>query len=188
MASKGWKTLGITSAAAGDGKTLTAVNLAVSIAMDMNQTVLLVDADLRRPGVHKCFGFNPQYGLSDYLKDTCLLDMCLVNPGVERLVILPQARSVAESSEVLAMPRTRALTAELKNRYPDRMVLYDLPPLLVSDDALVLLPSLDASLLVVQEGKNEENEIERALELLSGQNWLGSVLNRCERGEGSSYY
>jgi capsular exopolysaccharide synthesis family protein len=187
MAAECWTTLAITSPSAGDGKTLTAVNLAVCIAQDMNQTVLLVDADFRRPGVHRYFGLKPKMGLSDYLCDDCTLEECFVNPGVERLVVLPQSASLLNSSEILAMPKTRGLFRELKARYPDRIVIYDLPPLLSSDDALVILPNLDASLLVVQEGKTQEHEVQRALDLLRGHNWLGTVLNKSDHGEGYYY-
>ena len=187
MASEGWTTLGITSPAAGDGKTLTAVNLAICIAQDMNQTVLLVDADFRRPRIHTYFGLSPGVGLSDYLVGDCGLEDCFINPGIERLVILPQAASLLNSSEILAMPKTKGLFRELKARYPDRFVLYDLPPVLSSDDTIVILPNLDASLLVVQEGKSHENEVERALDLMRDHNLLGSVLNRSEHGEGYYY-
>lgn len=187
MSAEGWTTLGITSPAAGDGKTLTAINLAVSIAQDINQTVLLVDADFRRPRVHTYFGINPEVGLSDYLVGDCSLEDCFINPGIERLVILPQAASLLNSSEILAMPKTKGLFRELKARYPDRFVLYDLPPVLSSDDAIVILPNLDASLLVVQEGKSHENEVERALDLIRDHNLLGSVLNKSEHGEGYYY-
>jgi capsular exopolysaccharide synthesis family protein len=184
MLEEGWSALGMTSAVAGDGKTLMAANLAVSIALDMNQSVLLVDLDLKRPAIHEAFGLNPKRGLSDYLVNECELEECLIDPGIERLVILPQAGSLNNSSEILAMPKTRQLMAALRGRNQDRLVIYDMPPLLYSDDALVVLPGLDASVLVVQEGKTEETDIERALDLLGGHNWMGTVLNRCRRGAG----
>jgi capsular exopolysaccharide synthesis family protein len=187
MGAEGLTTLGITSPASGEGKTLTAVNLAVSIAQDINQTVLLVDTDFRRPAVHAYFGLRPERGLSDYLIGACALEECFINPGVERLVILPQSDSLLNSSEVLGMPKTKDLFRELRARYPDRVVIYDLPPLLSSDDALVILPNIEASLLVVQDGRSQESEIARALDLLRDHNWLGTVLNRSERGEGHYY-
>lgn len=187
MLDEGWTSLGITSAAAGDGKTLTAANLAVSVAMDMNQTVLLVDLDLRRPSVHKVFGLEPDKGLSDYLTGRCNLESCLVTPGIDRLALLPQVASLYNSSEVLSMPKTRSLMRELKGRGRDHLVIYDMPPLLASDDALVILPNLDATILVVQEGKSEEWEIEAGLDLLNGRNWLGSVLTCAREGEAGFY-
>ena len=187
MVDEGWTSLGITSAAAGDGKTLTAANLAVSVAMDMNQTVLLVDLDLRRPCVHKVFGIDPDKGLSDYLTGRCKLETCLVTPGIDRLALLPQVASIYNSSEVLSMPKTKSLMRELKGRGRDHLVIYDMPPLLASDDALVILPNVDATILVVQEGKSEESEIEAGLDLLRGSNWLGSVLTNAREGETGFY-
>ncbi len=187
MFAEGWSSLGITSAAAGDGKTLTAANLAVAVAMDMNQTVLLVDLDLRRPSVHKVFGFEPELGLSDFLTGRCNLDECVVTPGIDRLALLPQVASLYNSSEVLSMPKTRSLMRELKGLGRDHLVIYDMPPLLASDDALVILPNVDATILVVQEGKSEESEIEAGLDLLKGRNWLGSVLTNAREGENGVY-
>lgn len=184
MLREDWWALGITSAVGGDGKSLTAANLAVSIAMDMNQTVLLVDLDLRGPSLHKAFGLEPRVGLSDYLTDRCELEECLIDPGIERLTILPQAATLEHSSEILALPKGRELMRTLRQNHQNLLVIYDMPPLLCSDDALVILPGLDASILVVQEGKSEETDIDRALDLLRGQNWLGTVLNKSARGFG----
>jgi capsular exopolysaccharide synthesis family protein len=187
MAEEGWTSVGITSAVAGDGKTLTAANLAVSVALDMNHTVLLVDLDLRRPCLHKAFGVEPDRGLSDFLTGRCDLTDCVVTPGIDRLALLPQVTSLHNSSEVLSMRKTGALMRELKNLGRDQLVIYDMPPLLASDDALVILPHIDATVLVVQEGKSEESEIEAGLDLLKGRNWLGSVLTKAREGEAGFY-
>lgn len=188
LSSEGYRTVGITSAASGDGKTLVAANLAISMAMDINQTVLLVDLDLRRARIGNYFDLTIDCGLSDYLTEQCELEQCLVNPGVERLVVLPERGSIRNSSEILASPRMKELAKELKTRYADRIVIYDLPPLLASDDALVMMPNLDATVLVVQEGKTSKTEVENALALLDGEKFLGTVLNKSERREQSYYY
>ena len=85
----GYSTLAITSANRGDGKSLTSANLAISLAMHVDRTVLLVDLDLRRPSLHKYFGVEPEAGLTDYLLNDAPLKSCLINPGIERLVLLP---------------------------------------------------------------------------------------------------
>ena len=177
LADGGGTTLGICSPNPGDGKTLMAANLAVSMAMDANHTVLLADLDLRRPSLAECFGLTMQEGLSDYLFDGAPLSDCLVNPGIDRLVLLPAGRALSNSSEALSSPQMVNLARELKARYPDRFVIYDLPPLLSSDDALVFLPQVDATLLIVREGKTNAGEVQRAIELLDQRNLLGTVLN-----------
>lgn len=188
LSSEGFRTIGVTSAASGDGKTLVAANLAISMAMDINQTVLLVDLDLRRARLGDYFDLKFDRGLSDYLTEQCELEECLINPGVDRLVLLPERGSITNSSEILATPRMRDLAQELKNRYSDRIIIYDLPPLLASDDALVMAPYVDATILVVQEGKTTKNEVESALALLDDSNFIGTVLNKGEREMHSYYY
>lgn len=173
-------TLGITSAGADEGKTLTAVNLAVAISTDSNQTVLLVDVDLRDPGVAQCLGFQPSKGLTDYLAGQATVAECLINPGLERLTVLPSTSPVGNSAELLSSPQMAQLARELKNRYPDRLIIYDLPPLLVSGDALGFLPNVEATLLVVREGKAKISEVERAARLLSERCLIGTVLNAAE--------
>jgi Mrp family chromosome partitioning ATPase len=170
-------TLGITSAGPGEGKTLTAVNLAISIAMDVNQTVMLVDADLRDPGVASCLGFAPELGLDDYLAGRASIADCLVNPGIERLSILPTRGRAGNSAELLASPQMAQLARELKGRYPDRLILYDLPPLLTSGDTLGFLSSVEATLLVVREGVARAADLKRAAALLAEHNLVGTVLN-----------
>jgi protein-tyrosine kinase len=180
LASSGQRTLAVTSPNADEGKTFTAVNLAASLAMIPAQTVLLVDLDLRRPGVHRCFGIAPNLGLSDYLMRDVTLADCLINPGIERLVILPVGTALGASSEILSTAKMQRLTKELRDRYPDRMVVYDLPPLLASDDALVFLQHAEACLLVVEQGVTQVSDIERSLELLQGTRLIGTVLNKAQ--------
>ena len=94
-----------------------AANLAVGISQEVNQTVLLLDLDLRRPKIAKYFGLNPEFGVRDYLIDDVPLSKIFVNPGMERLVLLPGKGSVADSSELLTTPKALALVDEIKNRY-----------------------------------------------------------------------
>jgi len=102
MRQNNWKTIGITSAGKNDGKTLTAVNLGISIAMKQNVTVVVVDADLRNPSIHEVLGFKPQVGIGDYLTSNMSIDDVLVNPGIDRLAIIPGNNRTQASSELLS--------------------------------------------------------------------------------------
>jgi len=174
-----WNTLAVTSPNIAAGKTLTAINLAVSIAMEVTKTVLLIDADLRRPSVHRFFGLNPKKGLSDYLIEGGDIQELLIHPNVGRIVILPGGQPLQNSSEMLGSPRMAHLVEEVKERYPERVVVFDLPPVLAVDDALAFSPYVDACLLVVEEGRTQQDELTGAAELLQGTtNIVGTVLNK----------
>jgi capsular exopolysaccharide synthesis family protein len=178
MHEKGWRSLAITSAGPNEGKTLTAVNLALSLAMDVNHTVMLVDLDLRRPSVHRLFGYEPKVGVADYLFSDIPLSSVLFTPSVERLVVLPGGTKLDNSSEMLSMPRTREMVEDITKYYPERIVLFDLPPILMVDDALAFAPFVDAFMLVVEEGETAKPALKQATELLKNTNLLGTVLNK----------
>jgi protein-tyrosine kinase len=181
---KGWNVLGVTSPTPHAGKTLTAVNLSLALAMDLAHTVLLVDADMRRPGVHQAFGMESCPGLTEYLFDEIPLEQLLVHPGIGRFVFLPGGRPITNSSEALASPRMGALVEELKHRYPARLLVFDLPPLLSRADVLGFVPHIDALLLVVEEGRTGSSDVARAMTALKGSvPVLGGVLNMSGRGE-----
>jgi len=178
LADGGWSTLAVCSARQGEGKTVTAINLAISLAQDVNQTVLLVDLDLRDPAVASTFGIVPEYGLDDYLRGRAELSQCLINPSHERLVLLPMRAPMDKSSEVLGSPAMARLANEMKNRYPDRIVIYDMPPALETDDCLAFMPNVDATLFVVAEGESSASDIKRSLTLLKHCHVIGTVLNK----------
>ena len=178
----GWNVVGVTSPGYGEGKTLTAVNLAVSLAMETTQTVLLVDSDLSDPTVHQVFGLKNCLGLADYLLDDQPVEDLLVHPGIGRFVLLPGGRALSNSTEILTSPKMVALVEELKHRYPSRIVVFDLPPLLHTADVLAFSPYTDALLMVVEEGKTTGEEVQRALTLVKGSRpVLGTVLNKAGR-------
>ncbi len=180
LSANGWNALAITSPGPGQGKSLTAVNLAISLAREVHYTVLLVDLDLKKPALHRMFGLRPEAGIGDYLLRGTPLSEILVNPSIERLVLLPGREPVADSSEMLSSPRMVQLVEELKTRYPSRIVLFDLPPLLATDDALAFSPYVDAALLVVEEGRTLKEEVEQSVELLKQTRLLGTVLNKSD--------
>lgn len=179
---KGWNVLGVSSPTAHEGKTLTAVNLSLALAMDLAHTVLLVDADMHRPSVHRLFGMDQAQGLTEYLFDQAPLAQLLVHPGVGRLVFLPGGRSIKNSAEALASPRMASLAQELKHRYPSRFIVLDLPPILSRADVLGFSPHLDALLLVVEESRTSSDEVEQALAAIAGSvPILGGILNKSGR-------
>jgi MinD-like ATPase involved in chromosome partitioning or flagellar assembly len=155
------------------------VNLAVSLASDRLHTVLLVDFDFRRPALASRFGLAPEFGVDDVLSGHAALEDCLYHPeGFERLVILPARATLANSSEILAGPRGREVVAELRARYPERIIMFDLPPVLVADDALSFIPLVECGLVVAAEGRTRRNDLVRTIELLSKLPLVGTVLNR----------
>jgi protein-tyrosine kinase len=185
---RGARVIGIASPADGDGKTLTAVNLALALAAEPNQTILLADLDLRRPSVGKLLGIPESRGIESVLRGEIGIDEALWRPeGRERLAILPTAPIEGPSSELLAGERARGLIQELRSRYPDRLVLLDLPPVLLTDDVLTLAPLLEGVLLVVSERRTRREDLARAQELLADVPQLGSVLNRTRESERRAY-
>lgn len=187
MRENDWSLLAVTGPTAGIGKSLVATNLAISISFEVNQTVLLVDLDLRRPSIHKYFNFEPEHGLLDYLKGEAELKDVFVNPVFKRLALLPGRGSTTESSELLSSPRTLNLVKELKSRYKSRIIVFDMPPLLNVDDAIVFLPNVDATLLVVENGRNTQSEVQNSMRLLEATNLIGTVLNKADE-EIRDYY
>lgn len=183
-----WNSLAITSPNEGCGKTLTSINLAISLAREVNHSVLLVDLDLRRPSIHKYFLSNEYQGISEYLNKDIDLSEVLLNPGVDRLVILPGNKPIANSSEMLSSPKMVKLVDELKTRYPNRIVIFDMPPLLSCDDMIAFSPYVDATMLVVEEGGTRKDELKRAYQLLEKINVIGTVLNKSTDKEATYGY
>ena len=181
LRNNGWNTLAVTGPASGCGKSLTAINLAISLAMDISHTVLLVDLDLRNPAIHHYFGFQPEKGLSDYLFDPELsLHEILVAPGIERLVLLPGRTAVPNSAEMLRSPRMISLVTDLKTRYPDRLIVFDLPPILAADDALAFSPYVDAILMVAECGATSKEDLQQAYDIIKNTPLIGTVLNKSD--------
>jgi non-specific protein-tyrosine kinase len=179
---KGWNTLMITSADAGEGKTFTAVNLALTFARAYNQTVLLVDCDFRRQSVQKMMGFESDAGLIDYLVDGRSLNDFIIWPGIDKMTVISGGRTFEDSSELLNSPRMKNLVHELKTRYDDRYIIFDVPPLLGSADALALSPYVDSIVMVVEEGKTTMRSVQKALEAIPKEKFLGFVMNKQKSG------
>jgi len=179
MAAKSWHSLAIFSPGPNDGKTTTAINLAASIASDHRHTVLLVDFDFKRPTLASRLGLAPPLGSDDALSGTAVVGDCMYHPDTfERLVVLPARSQMLQSSEVLAGPRSREVVAELRSRYPDRIVIFDLPPVLSADDAVAFAPLVECGLVVAAEGRTRRTDLLRTIELLRRVPLVGTVLNR----------
>ena len=178
MRSNRWQTLAVTSPTAGEGKSVVAANLAMAIAMELNQTVLLVDMDLRNPSISNYFGLNAQVGLKDYLSGDLKLSDVLINPGIKRLVILPGVGRAEDSAELLSSPKMASLVADIKSQYDSRVIIFDVPPVLQTDDVSLAASYFDSTLLVLEDGKNTESNITKSLQMLEGSHLLGTVVNK----------
>jgi non-specific protein-tyrosine kinase len=176
--SGGGSTVMVTSALPGEGKTLTAINLALTFAKEFKQTALLVDCDLRQQQIHKMLGFPSEKGVVDYLLNNCPIQELFVWPGVEKMTVISGGKTVKDSSELLGSPGMKNLVTDMKNRYPDRYVFFDVPPLLTSADSLAFAPFVDYILVTVQAGQTSLQDVNKALRLLPGEKVLGLVMNR----------
>jgi len=185
----GWTTIGITSACPDDGKTLTALNLALSLARDENNSAVLLDLDMRNPSVYECLGVRAPHGMREYFEGSITADQLFVSIGVDNLAIAGNDAGTDRSSELLSSPRFEELVAHVRAALSNPLVVVDLPPVLNTDDSLVLAPRLDAILLVTSEGKTDRQELKKAADLISEFNLAGYVLNRTRQTvTGYGYY
>lgn len=177
-----WRTVAVTSPTRGSGNTLTAINLAISIVRDLSHRVLLVELDLVNPSFHRIMGCENFRGIADYLLDDAELSEIVLDIGVDGLTIIPAGSPVANSFELISSQTPRFL-AEIKRLNDHEVVLFDLPSVLGSDDAIALSPMVDCALLVVEEGETKVSDVRRALVRLEQTEILGTVLNRSIRGD-----
>jgi exopolysaccharide/PEP-CTERM locus tyrosine autokinase len=169
----------VTSSVAGEGKTFTSLNLAISIAMELDRTVLLVDADLANPGLSRLLKAQDLPGLTErLLDDTVDLKDLLQRTDVPKLTLLPAGRRHRRSTELLASNAMKSLLDELATRYPDRVVLFDSPPLLATSEASVLAEQAGQVCLVVESATTPQFLVKEALSLVSHQDRVSLVLNK----------
>jgi protein-tyrosine kinase len=188
LAAVNGQAIAVTSPHKGDGKTFVAVNLAVACAQLVERSAVLVDADLRQSTLCRSLGLQVEHDLSDFLLGRCDLHQCLVRPGIEELIVIPQRKPLPRSSELLASPRMVHLAEQLRRSFPDRIIIYDCPPLLAADDSLVLQRLVDRVLLVVQEGVTTRTDLMRAAELVGEERYMGSILNNARWHSLPAYY
>jgi protein-tyrosine kinase len=179
MRAKGWETLGVTSAAPQDGKSLTAVNLALSLAREKNSAVILLDLDMRNPTVCRTLGITPQLELRDFFEgrvDTP--EDLFMSIGVDNLMVAGNVTATQNSAELLASGRLEELLAFIRRSTTSPLILIDLPPVLSPDDTLVVAPRIDALVLVASEGVTPREELDKASQMLADFQVAGLVLNR----------
>jgi receptor protein-tyrosine kinase len=179
----------VTSAMPGEGKTFMAINLAVSIAMELDTTVLLVDADVARPAVPERLGVPQEAGLLDLLthKDLDVADV-LMRTNIDRLSVLTAGTPHARATELLASEAMAGLIEELAGRYPDRVLVFDAPPLLSSTESRVLANHMGQVVLVVEADRTPQASVKSALDAIEDCPVVMTVLNKIERSETGSYY
>ncbi len=178
----------VSSALAGEGKTFTALNLAMSIALERDRTVVLVDADVAKPHISRLLGIEDKPGLLDLLKDETLeVSEVLLQTDMNALKVIPAGQRDRYATELLASQRMVTFAAELADRYPDRIILFDSPPLLQTAEAQVLAGLMGQILVVVHAGQTPQKAVGAALELL-GDTPARLILNKSRMSKHSGYY
>ena len=180
----------VTSSLPGEGKTFSTINLAISIAMELDRTVLLVDADVAKPRMPEYLGFRAEYGLLDILRQgTQDLSSAILRTNIDKLSILPAGRTYVRATELLASDAMYRLIDDLANRYPDRLVVFDSPPLLSTSEASVLASHMGQIVMVVEADKTPQTALRDALARIAGAcDVVGLVLNKATGRHSGGYY
>ena len=168
----------ITSPKPGEGKTVNAISLAISLAQEIERTVLLIDANLRNPTITDYFGLPQEKGLSDYLLGKVSIPEILINPGIDKLTLLPGGRPLTTSSEVLGASRMAELVKEMKERYPERILVFDGPDILTAADSLLFSKFVDGIVLVVEAESTTRNDVKLAIDRIGKEHLIGTILNK----------
>lgn len=181
----------VTSSRPSEGKTFTATNLALSIAAEQDKTVLLVDADVLKPNVLNTLGLERRKGLMEYLSgDVEDISEVLYPTNIDKLKIIPAGKSHHLSTEMLASQKMHETVDEFANRYPDRIVIFDTPPLIGINESAILANFAGQAVVVVEEGKTKINDIKMSVERLNPDMAIGFVVNKSihHDTDGSGYY
>ena len=180
----------ISSSLPGEGKSFTAINLAISIAMELDRTVLLVDADVAKPSLPKYLGFQAEHGLLDVLRDEKRdLSSVILRTNIEKLSILPAGKTYARATELLASEAMDRLIIDVANRYSDRLILFDSPPMLATSEASVLASHMGQIVMVVESDKTPKSALREALSRIEGTcDVVSIVLNKSATPTAGDYY
>lgn len=168
----------VTSALSGEGKSFTAANLALSMVTELDHTVLLVDADVARPSLARMFGFEPELGLLDVLEDKVGLQDVLLTTNIDKLSVLPSGAPRPRATELLASDTMRSLLDEMASRYPDRIIVFDSPPLLLTTEASVLASHMGQIVMVVRAESTPQTAVQQALASIASHPVRLMVLNQ----------
>lgn len=179
----------VTSSLPGEGKTFVSINLAISLAMELDKTVLLVDADVSRPTVLKRLGLPPSPGLLDILTDPALqVSNVLMRTNIDKLTILPSGKANGRATELLASDAMDRLLDELATRYSDRIIVFDAPPLLPSTESRVLATYMGQVVVVVEADRTPQKSLNQALATIDSCPVVLPLLNKISRSEVGAYY
>ena len=181
----------VTSSRPSEGKTFTATNLALSIAAEQDKTVLLVDADVLKPNVLNTLGLERRKGLMEYLVgEVDDISEVLYSTNIDKLKIIPAGRSHRLSTEMLASHKMHETVDEFANRYPDRIVIFDTPPLIGINESAILANFAGQAVVVVEEGKAKLSDVKMSVERLNPDMAIGFVVNKSVHydTDGSGYY
>lgn len=179
----------VTSSLPGEGKSFCAINLAISMAMEMDRTVLLIDADVAKPRVPEYLGIHADKGLLDVLQDKDLkLSDVLIKTDISKLTVLPAGRTYKRATELLASAAMTRLVEDIGNRYPDRIILFDSPPLLATSESSVLATHMGQIVMVVEAEKTSQEAVREALRHIQSCEVVGMLLNKTTPTPGADYY
>ena len=181
-------TLMVTSTLGGEGKSITALNLAIALAQEYDNTVLFIDADLRRSSAGAYLGVQSEPGLTDCLTNGANFGKAVVKTGIGKLSILPAGGKVSNPVELLSSVRMKEFLKEVKHRYPDRYVIIDTPPVFYFAEAHAIASVVDGVIFVVREGHVPLHNLKESLNMLKDANILGVVYNDVEVNRNSSYH
>jgi capsular exopolysaccharide synthesis family protein len=186
----GIRTIAVTSPVKRDGKTTVSVNLAAAIALEYEEKVILIDADLRAPSAHRFFNEEGAPGLTEYLSSNSSggVKALVRDTHLSGLSIIPAGRPSRFASELLAKDKMRRLIEELHAEFPSHVFIIDSPPVLATPDPLVLSRQVDGVIMVVRAGKTPKDYLAKALSSINSNKILGVVLNGADLGLGSKYY
>lgn len=179
----------VTSALGGEGKTFCSINLAMSIAMERDHTVLLIDADVARPSLPDYLGLKAERGLLDVILDDKLeLADVMIKTNVDKLSILTSGRKNKHATELLASQSMSELLKEIAHRYSDRIVIFDSPPLLLTSEARVLASQMGQIVLVVAAEKTPQQTVKEALRQIESCDVVNLIYNKASTFPGGEYY
>jgi receptor protein-tyrosine kinase len=179
----------ITSSLPGEGKSFCAINLAISMAMEMDRTVLLIDADVAKPRIPEYLGIHADKGLLDVLQDKDLkLSDVLIRTDIAKLTVLPAGRTYKRATELLASAAMTRLIEDIGNRYPDRIILFDSPPLLATSESSVLATHMGQIVMVVEAERTSQEAVREALSHIQSCEVVGMLLNKTTPTPGADYY